>query len=82
MDDHLNDTIVSLGPLTDAVLGHFKLSGALIPGFRVLTQTVQSSRWEGILRSEWGLTFQQAVSISRALQSDLGVRALEVEVRL
>lgn len=73
------DAIISIGPATDQVIQRFNLDDTIITRFRYLTQTVRSSRWEDVLRSgKWGFTFEQAVKISEALQSDL--EALEARV--
>lgn len=72
--------IISLGPQTDAALDRFRLNDSLVPRLRGLTQTIRSSRWEEVLRTEWGLTFEQAVTISGALRSDLSGYSTPVEV--
>jgi len=64
--------IISIGDHTNDVLDHLELADSFIPRLRVLACTVQSSRWEQVLRSsEWGLSQEQARLISRALISDI-----------
>lgn len=70
--------LISLGPQTDALLQRFHFDDSIVRRLRILTQTVRSSRWEEVLRtdSEWGLTFEQASKISDALSLDITGRAL------
>lgn len=64
--------IISIGPNTDVVLDRFKMGDGLIPRLRELTTTVRNTRWEATLRSpKWGLTFEQAVHLTNALNADL-----------
>jgi hypothetical protein len=54
------------------VLDCFKLDDAIIPHLRVLTQKVRNTQWESALRMpQWGLSYEQASSLSRAMHADL-----------
>lgn len=73
--------IISIGPSTDAVLDRFKMGDELIPKLRELMSTVRSSRWEAVLRSpKWDLTFEQAVLLTTALNTDLQGRKNAITV--
>ncbi|KAG1844313.1 hypothetical protein DFJ58DRAFT_731230 [Suillus subalutaceus] len=64
--------LISIGPNTDAALDRFKLGDELLPKLRVLVGTVQSSRWELVLRSQkWDLSYEQASILANALLADL-----------
>lgn len=53
------------------MLDRFDLNDNFILRLRNLARTVRSSRWEATLRtSDWGLSFEQAVSLSKALLLD------------
>lgn len=68
----IHDPIVSLGPRTDAVLDLYDLDDTFILRLRNLVTTVRSSRWEATLQSSpWGLSFAQAVTLSKALLQDI-----------
>jgi hypothetical protein len=70
--DGFDGAIISIGPQTDAVLDHFKLDDAIIPRLRVLTRKVRNTQWESVLRTpQWGLSYEQASSLSRAMLADL-----------
>jgi hypothetical protein len=70
--DGFQGTIISIGPQTDAVLDRFKLDDKLIPRLRVLTRKVRNTQWESVLRTpQWGLSYEQASSLSRAMLADL-----------
>jgi len=70
--DRYHGAIVSIGPLSDAVLDRFGISDLVIPKLRVLTQTIRSSRWEETLRKgDWGLTYEQAANLSQAMYTDI-----------
>lgn len=71
--------IISIGPQTDAALDRFHMKDSVVPRLRGMTQNNRSSRWEEVLRNEWGLTFEQAVTISRALQLDLSGQTIQAE---
>lgn len=70
--DITEEPIISLGPRTDAILDRFELDDTLIPKLRNMIKTVRSTRWEAVLRTpEWGLSFEQAVSLAKALRQDI-----------
>jgi hypothetical protein len=70
--DGFDGAIIAFGPETDSVIDRFLLSDGLLPRLRILTTTVRSSRWEAVLRGEdWGMTYEQAVNLSRALLADI-----------
>lgn len=74
--------IISIGLHTDAVLTRFNLDDSIIRQLRVLVTTVRDSRWESVLREPgWGLSYEQAVSLSKALSADIqGVPINRTEV--
>ncbi|KAG1735557.1 hypothetical protein EDB19DRAFT_1830226 [Suillus lakei] len=70
--------IISIGPNTDVVLDRFKMGDGLIPRLCELMTTVCNTHWEATLRSpKWGLTFEQAVHLTNALNADLQGSKLE-----
>jgi hypothetical protein len=70
--DGFKGTIISIGPQTDAILNWFKLDDKLIPQLCVLTHQVQNTQWESVLRMpQWGLSYEQASSLSGAMLADL-----------
>ena len=75
--DGFGGALISLGPQTDAVLDRFNLDDTLLPRLRVLTTTVRSSKWEATLRrSQWGLSYEQAVNLSKAMLADIKNQSL------
>ena len=77
------DAIISIGSNTDAALDRFHLDDNLIPQLHKLMTTVRSSKWEAKLRTaDWGLSYEQAVTLSNALQADIGIAKLTAQVRL
>jgi hypothetical protein len=79
----LKNAIISMGSNTDTALDRFHLDDNLIPQLRTLVTTTRSSKWEAKLRGrDWGLSYEQAVTLSNALHADLGVaRLVTVQVR-
>ena len=66
--------IITIGPKTDAVLDRFGLPDSLIPRLRNMARTVRSNRWAEVLQSpEWGLGYEEALRLSKALSADTGV---------
>lgn len=63
--------IISIGPETDAAMDRFRFNDSVVTRLRSMMQETRSSRWEEVLRVEWGWTFEQAVTVARALRSDL-----------
>jgi len=73
----LTSAIVSIGSNTDRALDRFHLEDSLIPHLHTLVTTVRSSKWEEKLRgAEWSLSYEQAVTLSNALQADIGIAKL------
>jgi len=71
-DDGFGGALISIGPHTDAIFDRFHLNDILIPQLRILATTVRSSKWEAVLRStKWGLNYEQAVNLSRAMAADI-----------
>jgi hypothetical protein len=80
----LIEALISIGPNTDAVLDTFSLDDRLIPRLRILATTIRSNKWQAALRTpEWGLSFEQAMSLSNALQADVdGGLSCQAKVKL
>lgn len=73
--DSFAGPIISIGPETDATIDRFRFNDSIVTRLRGMIQETRSSRWEEVLRVEWGLTFEQAVTIARALRLDLTSRS-------
>jgi len=72
--------IVSIGSNTDVAIDRFGFDDSLIPRLHTLVTTVRSSKWEAKLRgADWGLSFEQAVTLSNALCLDLEVAKLKTQ---
>ena len=70
--DGFNGIILSIGPKTDKMLTHFNLDDSLIPCFCILAKLVCSSKWESTMcTAKWGLTYKQAMNISKAMEADI-----------
>jgi len=52
-------------------LNKFKLGDKLLPCLHILLATVCSSHWEDTLTSEWKLSHEQAVFLTRTLLVDV-----------
>jgi hypothetical protein len=77
----LTHAIISIGSNSDAVIDRFGLGDGVILQLHTLMTTVRSSKWEEKLRTaEWGLSFEQAVSLSNGLLLDLEVIKLKAQV--
>lgn len=73
-----DEPIISLGPRTDAILDRFEFDDTFILKLRDMMKTVRSSRWEAVLRTpQWGLSFEQAVSLAKALRRDIQANSSE-----
>jgi hypothetical protein len=76
------NAIISIGSNTDAALDRFHLDDVLIHQLHTLVTTVRSSKWEAKLRGgDWGLNYEQAVTLSNALHADIGIAKLTTQVR-
>ena len=75
--------IITIGPKTDAAIDQFGLLDSLIPRLHNMTRTIRSSRWQRALQGpEWGLSHEQALSLSRALLHDIGAEIPMVSIKL
>lgn len=71
--------IITIGPRTDAIIDKLRLPHSFIPDLRNMTCTIRSSSWIKTLQSaEWGLDYEQAVMLSRALLADIKADSLKV----
>ena len=65
--------LISIGPHSDMALDKFKLGDKLLPRLHILLATARSSLWEDTLTSsEWKLSREQAVFLTKALLADVG----------
>ena len=54
------------------MLSCFNLDDLLIPHLHVLAKSVCSSKWESTMcTAKWGLTYKQAMNISKAMEVDI-----------
>ncbi|KAH7904465.1 hypothetical protein BJ138DRAFT_1106801 [Hygrophoropsis aurantiaca] len=64
--------LISIGPHSDAIIDRFKMGDHTLPRLHELISTIQSSRWEAILRSaRWDLSYEQAANLAKALKLDV-----------
>jgi hypothetical protein len=64
--------LISIGPHTDAMLDRFKMGDVVLLRLHELVGSVRSSRWEAVLRSsEFGLTYDEASTLTSALLMDI-----------
>ena len=62
--------LISISPHSDMALDKFKPGDKLLPCLHVLLTTVHSSHWEDTLTSEWKLSHEQAVFLTKVLLID------------
>ena len=71
--------IITIGPRTDAIIDNLRLPHSFIPDLQNMTCTIRSSSWIKTLQSaEWGLDYEQALTLSRALLADIKADSLKV----
>ena len=71
--------IITIGPRTDAIIDKLALPDSFILDLRNMTCTIRSSSWIKTLQSaEWGLNYEQALMLSRALLADIKADSLKV----
>jgi hypothetical protein len=75
--------IISIGLNTDSALDRLELKDSLIPQLHDLVTMVRSSSWEAKLRTTeyGGLDFEQASTLSKALQADIHAAKVLAQVR-
>ena len=69
--DGYNGFIISISTNTDQAIDQFNLPHHVIPQLHVLGGAIQSSKWQVTLQGPgWGLTPEQAISVSRVMIAD------------
>ncbi|KDQ59629.1 hypothetical protein JAAARDRAFT_192129 [Jaapia argillacea MUCL 33604] len=63
--------LVSLGPVTDALIDAFSLDNSVVGHLHHLVSTIRTTRWSHTLETRLGLTVDQATALAQAMSHDL-----------